>query len=280
MLHAVWNAIAHAISDRLLGFALIGLAYVVVGGVAALVLGPPPPDAWPFVVASAAVHVIYTLLLWLSYQQGDFSQTYPIARGTAPWVVAVIEIALGDDLPALQLLGIVVISIGLLSLALEGGRLSRSALPAVGAAVATGISIAGYTVIDATAVGFTPVAVYAAWMFLLQGPVLPLIAVVRRGRDVVGQLRPVLIAGFGGGLVSIARLRPGAGRADQRRHGRGRRAARDQHRHRSADRHPVPRRALRPEPRGRGRGGRRGNRAGQPVNPRAYDDRHRVETFP
>jgi len=45
VLHAVWNAIAHAISDRLLGFALIGLAYVVVGGVAALVLGPPPPDA-------------------------------------------------------------------------------------------------------------------------------------------------------------------------------------------------------------------------------------------
>jgi drug/metabolite transporter (DMT)-like permease len=204
VLHAVWNAIAHAISDRLLGFALIGLAYVVVGGVAALVLGPPPSDVWPFVVASAAVHVIYTLLLWLSYQQGDFSQTYPIARGTAPWVVAVIEIALGHDLPVLQLVGIVVISIGLLSLALEGGRLSRSALPAVGAAVATGISIAGYTVIDATAVGFTPVAVYAAWMFLLQGPVLPLIAVVRRGRDVVGQVRPVLIAGFGGGLVSIA----------------------------------------------------------------------------
>ena len=82
--------------------------------------------------------------------------------------------------------------------------MAEPALPAVGAAVATGISIAGYTVIDATAVGFTPVAVYAAWMFLLQGPVLPLIAVVRRGRDVVGQVRPVLIAGFGGGLVSIA----------------------------------------------------------------------------
>jgi drug/metabolite transporter (DMT)-like permease len=204
VLHAVWNAIAHAISDRLLGFALIGLAYVVVGGVVALVLGPPPSAAWPFVIASAAVHVIYTLLLWLSYQQGEFSQTYPIARGTAPWVVAVIEIALGHDLPALQLVGIVVISIGLLSLALDRGRLSRAALPAVGAAVATGISIAAYTVIDATAVGFTPVAVYAAWMFLLQGPVLPLIAVVRRGRLLVRQVRPVLVAGLGGGLVSIA----------------------------------------------------------------------------
>lgn len=175
-----------------------------VGGGAALVLGPPPAAAWPFVVASAVVHVVYTLLLWLSYELGDFSQTYPIARGTAPWVVAVVEIALGHDLPALQLVGIVVISVGLLSLALEGGRLTRAALPAVGAAVATGVSIAGYTVIDATAVSTTPVPVYAAWMFLLQGPVLPVVAVVRRGRDLAGQVRPLLVAGLGGGLVSIA----------------------------------------------------------------------------
>jgi drug/metabolite transporter (DMT)-like permease len=176
----------------------------VVGGIAALVLGRPPAAAWPFVVASAVMHVIYTLLLWLSYQLGDFSQTYPIARGTAPWVVAVVEIALGHTLPVLQLVGIVVISVGLLSLALEGGRLSRAALPAVGAAVATGFSIACYTVIDATAVSTTPVLVYAAWMFLLQGPVLPVVALVRRGRDLACQIRPLLFAGFGGGLVSIA----------------------------------------------------------------------------
>jgi drug/metabolite transporter (DMT)-like permease len=204
VLHAVWNAIAHAVPDRLVGFALIGLAYVVVGGVGVLVLGPPPAGAWPFVLASAAVHVVYTLLLWLSYQLGDFSQTYPIARGTAPFVVAVVEIALGRELPALQLVGILVISTGLLSLALEGGRLSRSALPAVGAAVATGVAIAGYTVIDATAVASTPVLVYAAWMFFLQGPVLPAIAVLRRGRGLFGQVRPVLWAGLGGGLVSLA----------------------------------------------------------------------------
>jgi drug/metabolite transporter (DMT)-like permease len=204
VLHAVWNAVAHAISDRLVGFALIGLAYVVVGGVGVLVLGPPPDGAWPFVIASAAVHVVYTLLLWLSYQLGDFSQTYPIARGTAPFVVAVVEITLGHELPVLQLAGILVISTGLVSLALEGGRLSRSVLPAVGAAVATGVAIAAYTVIDATAVASTPVVVYAAWMFLLQGPALPAIAALRRGRDLIGQVRPVLIAGFGGGLVSLA----------------------------------------------------------------------------
>ena len=205
VLHAVWNAVAHGISDRLVGFALIGLAYVGAGGVAALVLGPPPARAWPFVLASAAMHVVYTLLLWASYELGDFSQTYPVARGTAPWVVAVIEVALGHQLPALQAVGILVISAGLLSLALDGGRLSRAALPALGAAAATGICIAGYTVIDAAAVSTTPVPVYAAWMFLLQGPVLPAIALlVRRGRGLAGQVRAVWAAGLGGGFVSIA----------------------------------------------------------------------------
>lgn len=204
VLHAVWNAVAHGISDRLVGFALIGLAYVGAGGVAALVLGPPPDRAWPFILASAAMHVAYTLLLWASYELGDFSQTYPVARGTAPWVVAVIEVVLGHPLPALQAVGIVVISAGLLSLALDGGRPSRASLPALGAAAATGICIAGYTVIDATAVGTTPVPVYAAWMFLLQGPVLPAIAMARRGRDLASQVRAVWAAGIGGGLVSIA----------------------------------------------------------------------------
>ena len=32
VLHAVWNAVAHGISDRLAGFALIGVAYTIVGG--------------------------------------------------------------------------------------------------------------------------------------------------------------------------------------------------------------------------------------------------------
>jgi len=203
ILHAAWNAVAHAVPDRLVGFALIGITYVVVGGGAALVLGLPPDGAWPFAVASAALHVVYVLLLWASYQLGEFSQVYPVARGTAPWIVAVIEVALGHVLPAVQLVGIAVISAGLLSLALDGGRLSRATLPALGAAFATGICIAGYTVVDAVAVGTTPVPVYAAWMFLLQGPALPAIALARRRRALFRQSRPVLLAGLGGGIVSL-----------------------------------------------------------------------------
>jgi drug/metabolite transporter (DMT)-like permease len=204
VLHAVWNAVAHGIPDRLVGFALIGVAYTVIGGITALVVGLPPAAAWPFVLGSALLHVVYTLLLWASYHLGEFSQVYPVARGTAPWVVAVIEVVLGHDLPVLQLAGVLVISLGLVSLALDGGRPTRSTLPALAAAVATGFFIAGYTVVDAGAVSTTPVLVYATWMFLLQGPVLPLIAVVRRGRRLRTQTLPVLLAGLGGGVVSLA----------------------------------------------------------------------------
>jgi drug/metabolite transporter (DMT)-like permease len=204
VLHAVWNAIAHGVPDRLVGFALIGLAYTVIGGVTALVVGLPPSAAWPFILGSGAIHVLYTLLLWASYQLGEFSQVYPVARGTAPWVVAVIEVVLGHHLPGLQLVGIVVISLGLLSLALDGGRPSRATLPALGAAVATGICIAGYTVVDASAVAGTPVLVYATWMFLLQGPVMPLVALVRRRGRLRTTTWPVLLVGFGGGVVSLA----------------------------------------------------------------------------
>lgn len=204
VLHAAWNAVAHGIPDRLVGFALIGVAYTVVGGIVAAVVGFPPAAAWPYVLGSALLHVVYTLLLWASYQLGEFSQVYPVARGTAPWVVAVIEIVLGHDLPVLELVGVLVISLGLVSLALDGGRPSRSTLPALAAAMATGLAIAGYTVVDATAVSRTPVLVYATWMFLLQGPVLPVIAVVRRGRRLRTQTWPVLAAGLTGGVVSIA----------------------------------------------------------------------------
>ncbi|MCD2192245.1 DMT family transporter [Actinomycetospora endophytica] len=204
VLHATWNAVAHGIPDRLVGFALIGVAYTVVGGITAAFVGLPPAAAWPFVLGSALLHVIYTLLLWASYQLGEFSQVYPVARGTAPWVVAVIEVVLGHHLPVLQLIGVVVISLGLFSLALDGGRPSRATLPALAAAGATGLAIAGYTVVDATAVSTTPVLVYATWMFLVQGPVLPVIAIVRRGRRLRTQTLPVLLAGLAGGVVSLA----------------------------------------------------------------------------
>jgi drug/metabolite transporter (DMT)-like permease len=204
VLHAVWNALAHGIEDRWVGFSLIGVAATVFGVVVTLTLGLPPSRVWPYVVGSASVHVLYMLMLMLSYRHGEFSQVYPLARGTSPWLVALVSLTvLGLDIPAVELAGVLVISAGLIGLVLVGGRPRRHQLPGLAAAVGTGVLIATYTVVDGLAVRHTDVLLYAGWLFLLQGPVIPLLAVAVRGRRIVSQARPWWWLGLTGGAVSL-----------------------------------------------------------------------------
>lgn len=190
LLHAIWNSLAHAVSDRVVGFALIGVVDAI-GGAALIALGGlPPAAAWPYIIASATVHVFYNLLLLASYQLGEFSQMYPLARGTSPWLVAVVAlVVLGHEMPLTELAGVLTISAGLIALVFVGGRPTRKDLPALGAATLTGVMIAGYTVIDGVGVQQGPLLAYTGWMFLLQGPPLAIFAAIRRGPRLLGAVR-------------------------------------------------------------------------------------------
>ncbi|QWZ07739.1 DMT family transporter [Nocardioides panacis] len=206
VLHAVWNALAHAIGDQLVGFALIGTA-VTAGAVVLVLVAPAPARAcWPFLAGSAAMHVVYNLLLMRCYRLGEFGQVYPLARGTSPWLVAFgAAVLVHEELSVLRLVGVVTISVGLGLLVFVGGVPTRAARPAIAAAVLTGVAIATYTTLDGVGVRSAgTVAGYTGWLFLLQGPVLPVAAlVVRRGR-LPRQLRPHLRAGLAGGALSMA----------------------------------------------------------------------------
>jgi drug/metabolite transporter (DMT)-like permease len=87
-----------------------------------------------------------------------------------------------------------------MSLAFSAGHLTRGDLPAIGAALATGLAIASYTLVDGLGVrrSHDPYA-YAALLFLLQGPVFPIVFLVRRRpvpwRD-VSHVGRGLLAGF------------------------------------------------------------------------------------
>jgi drug/metabolite transporter (DMT)-like permease len=206
VLHAVWNALAHAIGDQLVGFALMGVA-VTLGG-AGLVLAAEAPSraSWPFLAGSAALHVTYNLLLMRCYRLGEFGQVYPLARGTSPWLVALAAAVLvGEQLSVVRLVGILVISLGLGTLVFAGGVPTRAARPAIAAAVLTGVAIAAYTTLDGLGVrSADTVAGYTGWLFLLQGPVLPLAAAVARRGLLWRQVRPHLVAGLVGGALSLA----------------------------------------------------------------------------
>lgn len=206
VLHAAWNALAHAIDDQLVGFALIGAA-VSVGAAGIVLVAPAPARAcWPYLAASAALHVAYSLLLMRCYRLGEFGQVYPIARGTSPLLVAIgAAVFVGEDLSPVELLGVVTISLGLGALVLVGGVPTTASRPAITAAVLTGVVIAAYTTLDGVGVRDAgSVAGYAGWLFLLQGPVLPVAAIISRRGRLWPQVRPHLLAGLGGGVLSIA----------------------------------------------------------------------------
>jgi len=205
LLHATWNAMAHAVPDRLIGFALIGTAYLVAGGVLAATAPLPAAGSWVYLIASVLLHVLYNLLLMRSFMLGDFGQVYPLARGTAVAVVAVLAtVAVGEAMPPVRLVGVILVCVGLAALVAPLGRTANAELPAVVAALGTGVMIAGYTTVDGVGVrGSGSVLGYTGWLFLLQGAALPILAYARRGRGLARRARPYLLAGLAGGVLSL-----------------------------------------------------------------------------
>ena len=180
--HAIWNAIAKFVEDRLVVFALIGVASTVGGGLTLAVTGLPARASIGFAAASAVIHIGYDLGLMNSYRLGSFNQVYPIARGTSPLVVALgAYFLVNEHLGVIPLAGVAILATGLASLALSSGRITRSELPAVGVALLTGLTIAGYTIVDGLGVRHShdPYA-YAGLLFTLMGPVFVVVAAFRR----------------------------------------------------------------------------------------------------
>ena len=54
----------------------------------------PDPSSYMLILAGIGLHVGYQFLLMASYDAGDLTQIYPLARGSAPFIVALVSVAL------------------------------------------------------------------------------------------------------------------------------------------------------------------------------------------
>jgi drug/metabolite transporter (DMT)-like permease len=193
------------VPDRLVTFTLIGASCTVGGAVLVLTAPAPARSSWAFVGSSAALHVVYQLLLMRSYRLGDFGHVYPLARGSSVLLVALAAaVVAGEQLSGVRLVGVLVVSCGLAALVFSGGAVRRRDVPAIFAALGTGITIASYTTVDGLGVRHSgSVLGYTGWLFLLQGPAVPILALWTRGRHLPRQLRPHLLVGLVGGAISL-----------------------------------------------------------------------------
>src|SRR2546421_5586847 len=181
LLHACWNALLKSSSDKQLDTVAISVGAGIVGLAVAVWLPFPAREAWPWLAASALVHILYFLLLAGAYHWGELSYAYPIMRGGGPVIVALAGAAVfGEVLGPGQALGVALVCAGVVAFA-YGRHDRRATLFALGNAVVIG----AYTLIDAKGVRLSesPVA-YTMWFFVLNAVAIYAYAGLRRGREV------------------------------------------------------------------------------------------------
>ncbi|MWL90438.1 DMT family transporter [Cupriavidus sp. SW-Y-13] len=207
VLHASWNAMLHGNRDRFLSMTWMSMAMAVFATVVVANNPLPASASWPYLIASGLVHILYNVSLVLSYRRNDLALAYPIARGSSPLLVTLGAALFAQEaISPLRLLGIAMISGGIIAIAVQGREVSRSGALT---ALATGATIALYTVIDGIGVrlsGGQPLS-YISWMFMFYW-LMPVLFVARRGNAALWtpMFQQSLAVGSSivGGLVSVA----------------------------------------------------------------------------
>src|SRR4030088_2956169 len=87
-MHAGWNALLRGGAVRAQSMAIMNATLGIAGLVLLAIAGLPAPASWAYVVASGVLHWIYVALLVVTYRSGDLGETYPVARGSSPALVA------------------------------------------------------------------------------------------------------------------------------------------------------------------------------------------------
>lgn len=201
-LHASWNALLRSGEDRLWSMTMMCLGVAIASIIGCMFLAAPAKASWSYAALSAVLHIGYNLFLVRTYEVGDLGQTYPISRGSSPILITVgAAIFAGERVGTTGLIGILLVSSGIISLAFQGRRL---ALPSLPYALGTGCFIAAYSVTDGLGVRLSaaPLA-YTAWMCALWGVMMPMVYALLRGPASLLRRRSGMQISIFGGVVSL-----------------------------------------------------------------------------
>lgn len=179
-LHAAWNVMIKRTSDKLLMTVGVTMSAGILGLLGLRFFPAPASESWIFIAASGGASVAYFLMVAATYKVADMSLAYPVMRGSAPLMIGLAGVPLlGEHLSLGAWVGIIVISIGILSMGFVRHEHSRRGLIL---ALLTALLVTLCTLIDAEGArrSQSPAA-YTLWIFTLTGLALGAwVAIARR----------------------------------------------------------------------------------------------------
>jgi drug/metabolite transporter (DMT)-like permease len=204
-MHAGWNALVKTGLDRTTSILLLSLIQSAISLLLLPFFALPLMASWPWIALSALLHTGYKIFLIRAYAHGDLSQVYPLARGSAPLIVALVGvIALNESLTVAKLTAVFLIGLGVIAMSMRAGEVEAMPRKALLYALGTAFFTASYTLVDGigariagTASGFT------LWMFVGDGILMMLYAWFVRGRGLFTQARQNLGSGVAAGALSL-----------------------------------------------------------------------------
>ena len=204
-LHAVWNGLVRAASDKVLSTVLV------VGGAGIwtacwLPFAPAPAvESWPYLTASVLIHVAYFSFVALSYRHGDLSFVYPLMRGSAPALSAVVVAMLVHESPSpTGWVGVMLVSAGIIVLSGDSWRSGSLRFSPTALALTNAGVIVTYTIVDGVGVRLSqhPFS-YTGWMFLLTAIPFLVVSFAKQGQKAVKYLRRSWVKGLIGGACTL-----------------------------------------------------------------------------
>ncbi len=204
-LHAFWNILIARAPDIEATTAVALVVGVVAFAPIAALAWEAEREVWPFLVVTSLLQLTYFALLTTAYGRAELSFVYPIARGSAPVLVLLGGIALlAEAASAAQVGGVLLVALGVL---LVRGIRGPAALGDLALALAIGVCIAAYTLLDQRGVEYASPIVYQE-LSMIPVAIVFLVYVARAPRrdpSFEERHRP---PGSGGGSRDLRRLHP------------------------------------------------------------------------
>jgi len=177
-LHSGWNFFLKKSLDKLTyiwSFLLVSLVFYSPMFFYYWVRADIAMEGWLCIIATGLLHLLYFTFMSGAYERGDLSLVYPISRGAGPLLVPLLAVLfLHEKIYPLGALGIALIVLGIYVIHLRSFAFNSFVEPfhavkdsASAWAIMTGLTIAGYSLVDKVGVGFVEPPLYIYIMLLI-----------------------------------------------------------------------------------------------------------------